>query len=95
MRGGHPVIISDHRALINFSTTSDCNQQTHRGNEIFFPPFFFVHGVQKRGIKMRISLVFLINILCLGGMLTVSLNELCGKRATPRTKGSFPLCSLM
>lgn len=82
---GHPPITSDHRVLINFSTASDCNQQNHRGNEIFF-----FHGVEKHGVKMHISLVFLINILCLGSMLTVSLNELCGKRATQRTKGNFP-----
>lgn len=29
---GHPLITSDHRVLINFSTASDCNQQNHRGN---------------------------------------------------------------
>ena len=68
---GHPLITSDHRVLINLSTASDCNQWTRRGNEIFF------HGIQKCGVKMHISLVFLINILCLGSMLTLSLNEIC------------------
>lgn len=30
------TIPSDHRILIKLSSPSDCNQQNHRGNEIFF-----------------------------------------------------------
>lgn len=51
--------------------------------------FFPLHGVQKRGVRMHISLVFLINILCLGSMLTVSLNELCGKTSHTEDKGQL------
>lgn len=51
------TIPSDHRVLINLSAPSDCNQQNHRGNEIFFflPLLIPLHGVQKRGIKTRIK----------------------------------------
>lgn len=82
---GHPLITSDHRVLINFSAAISITTEEIR----------FFHGVQKRGVKMHISLVFLINILCLGSMLTVSHNELCRKQAAQRTKGNFPLCLQM
>lgn len=50
------TVPSDHRVVINLSSPSDCNQQNHRGNEIFFLPLLIpLHGVQKRGMKMRIK----------------------------------------
>lgn len=82
-RNGQPLPIT-----ARFSLTSAPHQPaiSRPTQEIWFF-FSCVRSIQKCCMKMHISLVFLINILCIGSMLTVCLNELCGKWTTQGDKG--------